>query len=104
MARVEPETRTSARRVWLLAGAISLLDPTLFARALLLAGLRGARFARDRLLPQPSALLDGTAAGVGTQLVITGFIASSKDGAPTTLKRDGSDYSASIFGRLLGAR
>ena len=40
---------------------------------------------------------------VGTQLVITGFVATTKEGAPTTLKRDGSDYSASIFGRLLAA-
>eukprot|EP00635_Sarcinochrysidales_sp_CCMP3193_P013381 CAMPEP_0118905778 /NCGR_PEP_ID=MMETSP1166-20130328/9618_1 /TAXON_ID=1104430 /ORGANISM="Chrysoreinhardia sp, Strain CCMP3193" /LENGTH=1220 /DNA_ID=CAMNT_0006845049 /DNA_START=103 /DNA_END=3765 /DNA_ORIENTATION=- len=37
------------------------------------------------------------------QLVITGYIASTVDGAPTTLKRDGSDYSASIFGKLLSA-
>lgn len=36
-------------------------------------------------------------------LVITGFIASSEDGSPTTLKRNGSDYSAAIFGKLLKA-
>ena len=36
-------------------------------------------------------------------LVITGFVASTEDGVPTTLKRNGSDYSASIFGRLLDA-
>ena len=36
-------------------------------------------------------------------VVITGYIASSKDGLPTTLGRNGSDYSASIFGALLGA-
>ncbi|CAN0043576.1 unnamed protein product, partial [Sphacelaria rigidula] len=36
-------------------------------------------------------------------LVITGFIASTKKGVATTLRRDGSDYSASIFGKLLGA-
>jgi bifunctional aspartokinase / homoserine dehydrogenase 1 len=35
--------------------------------------------------------------------VITGFIASDKDGLPATLGRNGSDYSASIFGALLGA-
>ncbi len=33
--------------------------------------------------------------------VITGFIASTPKGVPTTLKRNGSDFSASIFGRLL---
>lgn len=39
---------------------------------------------------------------VGT-VVITGFIASDPAGAPTTLGRNGSDYSASIFASLLGA-
>lgn len=34
-------------------------------------------------------------------LVITGFIASTPDGVPTTLGRNGSDYSASIFGACL---
>jgi len=37
-------------------------------------------------------------------VVITGFIASTRSGVATTLKRNGSDYSASIFGRLLSAR
>ncbi len=37
-------------------------------------------------------------------VVITGFIASTADGVPTTLRRNGSDFSASIFGRLLDAR
>ena len=36
-------------------------------------------------------------------LVITGFIASTPDGAQTTLGRNGSDFSASIFGALLDA-
>lgn len=36
-------------------------------------------------------------------LVITGFIASDPHGLQTTLGRNGSDYSASIFGALLGA-
>lgn len=35
--------------------------------------------------------------------VITGYIASSRDGLPVTLGRNGSDYSASIFAALLGA-
>ncbi len=37
-------------------------------------------------------------------VVVTGFIASTPDGIATTLKRNGSDFSASIFGKLLGAR
>ena len=36
-------------------------------------------------------------------LVITGYIASTDDGVATTLKRNGSDLSASIFAALLGA-
>jgi bifunctional aspartokinase / homoserine dehydrogenase 1 len=36
-------------------------------------------------------------------LVVTGYIASNPEGVPTTLKRNGSDYSASIFGALLEA-
>ncbi|HEX5420774.1 MAG TPA: bifunctional aspartate kinase/homoserine dehydrogenase I [Gammaproteobacteria bacterium] len=36
--------------------------------------------------------------------VVTGFIAVDREGLPATLGRNGSDYSASIFGALLGAR
>jgi aspartokinase/homoserine dehydrogenase 1 len=36
-------------------------------------------------------------------LVVTGFIASSIDGVPATLGRNGSDFSASIFAGLLDA-
>ena len=35
--------------------------------------------------------------------VVTGFIASTREGLPTTLGRNGSDYSAAIFGALLAA-
>jgi len=41
--------------------------------------------------------------GYKTHFVITGFVATTTDGVATTLKRDGSDYSASIFGYLLKA-
>jgi aspartokinase/homoserine dehydrogenase 1 len=37
-------------------------------------------------------------------IVITGFIASTPDNVPTTLKRDGSDFSAAIFGALFRAK
>ena len=43
-----------------------------------------------------------TAAGPRT-LVITGFIAADRHGVQTTLGRNGSDFSASIFGALLDA-
>src|SRR6201987_4695460 len=36
-------------------------------------------------------------------LIITGFIAVDRRGVPTTLGRNGSDFSASIFGALLGS-
>jgi aspartokinase/homoserine dehydrogenase 1 len=36
-------------------------------------------------------------------LIITGYVASTQDGVATTLKRNGSDLSASIFAALLGA-
>jgi aspartokinase/homoserine dehydrogenase 1 len=37
-------------------------------------------------------------------LIITGFIASNRQGVQTTLGRNGSDFSGSIFGSLLDAR
>jgi bifunctional aspartokinase / homoserine dehydrogenase 1 len=37
-------------------------------------------------------------------LIITGFIASNRQGVQTTLGRNGSDFSGSIFGALLDAR
>ncbi len=52
--------------------------------------------ARARLAAQVPADFHGT-------LVITGFIAADRRGVPTTLGRNGSDFSASIFGALLGA-
>ena len=39
--------------------------------------------------------------GAGRILIATGFIARTPDGVPTTLKRNGSDYSATIFGAML---
>ena len=36
-------------------------------------------------------------------VVVTGFVATSATGVPTTLKRSGSDYSATIFGKLLAS-
>jgi len=36
-------------------------------------------------------------------VVVTGYVASTREGIATTLKRNGSDFSASIFGSLLNA-
>ncbi|MBA4072110.1 MAG: bifunctional aspartate kinase/homoserine dehydrogenase I [Gemmatimonas sp.] len=43
-------------------------------------------------------------AGFSGTLIITGFIAADRRGVQTTLGRNGSDFSASIFGALLDAR
>jgi len=51
---------------------------------------------RRRLAQSGAADFDGT-------LIITGFIASDRRGVQTTLGRNGSDFSASIFGALLEA-
>lgn len=50
-----------------------------------------------------SAFLQSTDGVANHHLIITGYIASTIDGVATTLKRDGSDFSASIFGKLLRA-
>jgi aspartokinase/homoserine dehydrogenase 1 len=47
--------------------------------------------------------MQGFARGHEDTLVVTGYIARTPDGAPTTLKRNGSDFSASIIGALLEA-
>ena len=47
----------------------------------------------ERLIPQDAECT----------LIVTGFIARTRDGLQTTLGRDGSDFSASIFSALLDA-
>ena len=57
-------------------------------------------------LKQWIARVDEESAKLGKprpHLMITGYIASTLDGIATTLKRDGSDFSASIFGRMLSS-
>ena len=51
---------------------------------------------RANLAAQVPPQFDGT-------LIITGFVAVDRRGVPTTLGRNGSDFSASIFGSLLSA-
>ncbi|HSY06299.1 MAG TPA: bifunctional aspartate kinase/homoserine dehydrogenase I [Steroidobacteraceae bacterium] len=60
----------------------------------------------------PAVQWPETRANIGAQvpptfdgmLIITGFVAVDRRGVPTTLGRNGSDFSASIFGALLEAR
>jgi len=75
--------------------------------------------ARDVLVASPSAgrsirrvvdwdvsrskLNEWTRSNPTTLVVATGFICADPEGVPTTLGRDGSDYSASSFARLLCA-
>jgi len=63
-------------------------------------GEMGPVVAWDASRPRLSALLP---AGFNGIAVITGFVGSDRHGLPTTLGRNGSDYSASIFGALLDA-
>src|SRR5690606_41557150 len=51
----------------------------------------------DETRPKLAEILPESFSGIA---VITGFIASDREGLPTTLGRNGSDYSASIFGAL----
>jgi aspartokinase/homoserine dehydrogenase 1 len=44
------------------------------------------------------------ARGEVAPVVVTGFVARTPEGRPTTLGRNGSDFTASIFGALLDAR
>jgi len=102
----------------LVSGYGELWSAQLLAAHLVAEGHRAAWLdARDVLVVRPSELgprIDWPTAEARIRLwlgmhdepivVITGFIASLPDGVPTTLKRNGSDFSGSIFGALLGAR
>eukprot|EP00898_Chlorokybus_atmophyticus_P005421 jgi/Chlat1/5880/Chrsp4S06384 len=56
----------------------------------------------DQWFERLSEQLDGKS--LPEIIVVTGFVASTADGVPTTLKRDGSDFSASIMGALFRAK
>ena len=60
----------------------------------------GPVVAWDLSRPKLAAVIPAGFRGV---MVITGFVASDREGLPTTLGRNGSDYSGSIFGALLDA-
>lgn len=46
---------------------------------------------------------EATVAAAAPIIVVTGFVAKTASGVPTTLKRSGSDYSATIFAKLVAA-
>ena len=105
----------------LVAGFGELWSTRLFSRYLQARGRRrgGVRWVDAREVLEvdpaplgPSVLWPESRANAARQipqdpevtLVITGFIARTRAGLQTTLGRDGSDFSASIFGALLDAR
>jgi aspartokinase/homoserine dehydrogenase 1 len=103
----------------LVAGFGELWSTRLFARALVARGRRPAVSwvdARDivevewghlgpavRWEPSRANAARVLAAQSADTLIIPGFIARNPKGLPTTLGRNGSDFSASIFGDLLNA-
>jgi bifunctional aspartokinase / homoserine dehydrogenase 1 len=113
-------TRSASRVVRdLVAGFGEIWSTRLFARALAGRGRRrNVRWvdARDVVQVQwgalgPTVRWAESRAGAArilpdepeATLVVTGFIARDPQGLQTTLGRNGSDFSASIFGALLGA-
>ncbi len=68
------------------------------------AGLKtDSRHQRARPLPESYAEIARNLAGRERVCVVTGFIAKDQAGSITTIGRNGSDYSASLFGRALRA-
>ncbi|MBI3556921.1 MAG: bifunctional aspartate kinase/homoserine dehydrogenase I [Deltaproteobacteria bacterium] len=80
-----------AKSTWLDAREVLVVTP---GESSVVVDFAASQAKLDRWLDKNSAEL----------VVVTGFIASTPEGIPTTLKRNGSDYSASIFGSLLKAR
>ncbi len=107
----------SDHAVGLVAGYGELWSARLLASYLTASGTPTAWLdARDVLVVQPaemaplvdweetrSNLNQWLEANTASTLVVTGFIASDPNGAPITLGRNGSDYSATIFASLLDA-
>ncbi|MFO1076632.1 MAG: aspartate kinase [Planctomycetota bacterium] len=92
--------RLSARTV---AGALRVAGIPATAVDAFRAGLRtDSAFGRARPLPDDGRIARAIAAVEGVP-VITGFVAADEHGNITTLGRNGSDYSAALFGAALGA-
>ena len=61
------------------------------------------KYTRASVLPEAYALLRAALAKVEGVPVVTGFLGRDRDGNVTTLGRSGSDYTATIVGRAVGA-
>lgn len=75
---------------WLDAREVLIVEP--LEQSVIVNWEVSAKKLQDWLERNPSSIL-----------IITGFVASTLDGVATTLKRNGSDFSGSIFGALLQA-
>jgi aspartokinase/homoserine dehydrogenase 1 len=107
----------SERTVELVSGFGEVWSAQILNALLLEQGVKSAWLdARETLVVEPqeySVLVDWKesqrkadawfASQTADVVVVTGFVASTAEGIATTLKRNGSDFSASIFGALLGA-
>ena len=101
----------------LVSGFGELWSAQILHRRLVQDGLPAAHLdARDVLVVErdatgPAVVWDTTeekfhtwlAANTSRFVVITGFVARDREGTATTLQRNGSDFTASIFGRLFDA-
>ncbi len=68
------------------------------------AGLKtDSRYQRAKPLPESFDAIAANLATLAGVPVVTGFIAKDASGSITTIGRNGSDYSASLFGRALRA-
>ncbi len=68
------------------------------------AGLKtDSRYQRARPLPESFDAIANSLTDRPTVSVVTGFVAKDAAGSITTIGRNGSDYSASLFGRALRA-
>ena len=77
----------------------SAIDADLAAAADAALALGGEGDGSEPLQDEP----EGDPAAYKHKFVMTGFIAATEDGVMTTLKRDGSDFTASIAAKLLRA-
>ncbi|MEO6236018.1 MAG: bifunctional aspartate kinase/homoserine dehydrogenase I [Vicinamibacterales bacterium] len=87
---LQARNRRAGRVHWVDAREIVTIDAAPLGPSIL---WDESRANADRLIPQDP----------GVTLIITGFIARTRDGLQTTLGRNGSDFSGSIFGALLDA-
>jgi aspartokinase/homoserine dehydrogenase 1 len=94
LMKLHAESGTSPRSRWLDARKVLVVRP----------GETGQQVVDWEVSERKFREWDRTDSGGPTPwTIVTGYVASTPEGVATTLKRNGSDYSASIFGRLSDA-